>query len=319
MKPLVFLFTVFFFLSFFVTPSLASSGYNENNSVILQGVISGALTKWVQGVGDDLVSSSQMVGNNTTDDTAGIFDSVLSPINYSSGDFSNSKDSTNFEIIIKIAKIIVSFSALWCLINVNSPSTAAGITQFLYGRATYYTPSEILKTVKYMGLWFLFGPGLIIFMFITCNKCIESMDSTSLDQAVISSANMSDYLMFGITSKFVNVFMAIRAIIFLQIVRYWWIFGVMFAIRSIRWAGVLIIEYLAILVYVQPVIVAVLNNSVAFMLSGGFGSYWLDMSIYSALSSFIFCICLFAFTSPLWLALLRPSTLKFIISTAKLI
>ncbi len=319
MKPLVFLFTVFFFLSFFVTPSLASSGYNENNSVILQGVISGALTKWVQGVGDDLVSSSQVVGNNTTDDTAGIFDSVLSPINYSSGDLSNSKDSTNFEIIIKIAKIIVSFSALWCLINIKSPSTAAGITQFLYGRATYYTPSEILKTVKNMGLWFLFGPGLIIFMFITCNKCIESMDSTSLDQAVISSANMFNYLMFGITSKFVNVFMAIRAIIFLQIVRYWWIFGVMFAIRSIRWAGVLIIEYLAILVYVQPVIVAVLNNSVAFMLSGGFGSYWLDMSIYSALSSFIFCICLFAFTSPLWLALLRPSTLKFIISTAKLI
>jgi hypothetical protein len=299
----------------FIGPARAAE---EDNTKVLQGVISGAFNSWLQGIGDGLIKENPVQpGENETEENIGVFDSVKEPIPYASEEYLRGKSSDSIPLFVALSKIIILITALLCIGQVLCPEEAAGITAFFHGRATYYEPKEVIITGRNLALWFAVGPGLLLTMYFICNKVTGNIDTSALDQVVVSSENLLNYLFFGVTAKGVKIYMAIRSIIFLEVSEYWWVFGLLFAVRRTRWVAILGLEYLAIQVFTQPVIVTILTNVVAFTVTDGLIKFGPDMLIYGCCTFIIFCICAVAATAPIWIKLLSPSTLKTIVSFAR--
>ncbi len=317
MKPLhIFILLVLIFSSF----SSQAGAAEEDNSKVLQGVIAGSLNAWLQGIGDDLVTDSpiQQGDNETeTDDIIGIFDSVKEPIPYASEEYLRGASEESIPLFVVLSKIIILLTALLCIFQAYFPDEAAGVTAFFHGRATYYDPKEVLVTGRNLALWFVAGPGLLLVLYFTGNKITASIDTSALDQVVISSENLLNYLFFGVTAKGIKIYMAMRSIVFLEVSNYWWVFGLMFAVRNTRWLAILSLEYLAVQVFTQPLIITILTNVVSFTVTDGLIKFGPDMLIYGCCTLILFLICFLSATAPIWIKLFSPSTIRTIVSFAK--
>jgi hypothetical protein len=313
MKPRINLLISVLFLFFFVCPAGAAE---DSDSIVLQGVISGGLDNWVTGIGDGLIKDNTLQVNNETE-RIGIFDSIVEPIPYASEEYLREKSGDSMPLCVLLSKIIVLMTALACLLQIVAPGVAAGVTSFFQGQATYHDPKEVLITARNLVLWFACGPGLLLGMYFLCNSLMSNIDTSALDQVVISSENMINYLFFGITAKGVKIYMAVRSIVFLEVSEYWWVFGILISIKKTRWVAILGLEYLAIQVFAQPLIVTVLTNIVAFTLSGRLAAFGPDMLIYGCCTMLIFDICFLAATAPIWIKVLSPSTIRTVIVFAK--
>ena len=310
--PLVVLLLLF---SFLVIPAGAAG---EDSAKALTGVITGALDGWLMKLADGLVKDSPVSANESSGEArVGVFDFITAPITILEDEEYQKAQAETIPIFIVLAKYIVIIVSLLALLQILSPDTAGNITEFMHGRATYYEPKDVLKTGKNLVIWFILGPGVLIGMFWLCNNWVGRMDTSILDQVVISSDNLTNYVAFGIASKGLKFYMAIRTTILLMVSKYWYYLGLMLAWKKCRWVGILILEYTAVQVFVQPVLVTMLTETVGYTLEGGFGLFIVDMVVIGGLSSLMFVICFIAFTSPLWIKLFSPNTMKFIIQNAK--
>lgn len=315
MRRLSLLGLVFFILSVLAVPAMAAE---DGNTKMLQGVITGAFDQWAEKQADGLIMDSKIVANNSSGEArVGVFDSVTEPITIVEDGRFEKMSSETLPLFIVLAKILVVVVALLCLVQIMAPGWAAGFTEFINGRATYYEPKEILKTGRDLCLWFLCGPGLLMGMFWACNVWVSRMDTSVLDQVVISSDNLSSYLTLGAAAKGLKYYMSIRGSILLISSKYWWFLGLILAWKKTRWAGVLFLEYVAVQVFVQPFLVSTLTDTVGYTLEGGFGSFLADIIVYGGLTILMLLICFIAFTSPIWIKIFSPNTWRTLIQTAR--
>jgi hypothetical protein len=311
------LFGIVIFLFYFsVVPVMAA---DDDNIAALKGVVTGAFDDWFMKQADGLVKDSKLVSANNTSDEArvGVFDFITAPITILENENFKKAQEDSLPIFIILAKDLVIIVALLALIQLFDPEAAGGITEFFHGRATYYEPKDVLRTGRNLALWFLCGPGLLVAMIWLCNNWVGRMDTSVLDQVVISSDNFSNYVVFGAASKGLKFYMSIRTTVLLYIAKHWYYLGIMLAWKKTRWVGVLLLEYMAVQIFTQPVLVSMLTETVGFTLEGGFGLFLVDMVAYGGLVILMFCICFVAFTSPIWIKLFSPNTLRFIIQSAK--
>jgi hypothetical protein len=143
------------------------------------------------------------------------------------------------------------------------------------------------------------------------------MDISILDQVVISSNNLSSYFTLGAAAKGLKYYMSIRTILMLYSSKAWLYLGLIIAFKKSRWAGIIFLEYIAAQVFVQPILVSILLETVGYVMDGGFGSFLADMVVYGGLTILMFLICFIAFTIPIWIKIFSPSTYKFLLQTAK--
>lgn len=314
MRPLLILMIVISLLIFFSAPTKA-----ETDSEILKGIISGGLNQFLEGIGNGLINDNTVSKiDNSSAGNNGFFDFMTEPIPYASENFLRDRSSNSMPLIVAVAKLLILITALACIGQLLFPDLSADITAFFNGgRATYYEPKEVLLTGRNLALWFLCGPGLLLGLYFVCNRLMEGIDTSVLSQVVVSSENLTNYLFFGVLARGVKVYMAIRSMIFLEVSNYWYIFGFLFAIKKTRWLAILSLEYLAIQVFIQPVIVVILTNVVAFTLSGSFSNFGPDVLIYGCLNLLLFSLCFLAATAPIWIKIFSPSTIRTIIGYAK--
>jgi hypothetical protein len=305
---------IIFLFSFSVVPVMAA---DDDNTAALKGIITGAFDDWVTKQADGLVKDSKLVSSNNTGDEArvGVFDFITSPITIDKN-FQKTKEET-IPFFIILAKILVIIVALLALVQILDPDAAGGITEFFHGRATYYEPKDVFKTGINLALWFLCGPGILIAMFWLCNNWVGRMDTSVLDQVVVSSDNLPNYVIFGLSAKGLKFYMSIRTTILLFASRYWYYLGIMLAWKKTRWVGILILEYVAVQVFVQPVLVSLLTETVGYTLDGGFG-FLVDMVVYGGLAILMSLICFIALTCPIWIKLFSPNTLRSVVRIAKI-
>ena len=310
------IFGIIFLFSFSVVPVMAA---DDDNTAALKGIIVGAFDDWVTKQADGLVKDSKLVSSNNTGDEArvGVFDFIASPITILEDETFQKTQKETIQIFIILAKILVIIVALLALVQILDPDAAGGITEFFHGRATYYEPKDVFKTGINLALWFLCGPGILIAMYWLCNNWVGRMDTSVLDQVIVSSDNLPNYIIFGLSAKGLKIYMSIRTAILLFASRYWYYLGIMLAWKKTRWVGILILEYVAVQVFVQPVLVSLLTETVGYTLDGGFG-FLVDMVVYGGLAILMFLICFIALTCPIWIKLFSPNTLRSIVGFAKI-
>lgn len=308
---------IFFILSFTVIPVMAAE--DEDDSSYLKGIITGAFDEWIMKHADGLIKDSKLVKSGDEEARVGVFDFIKEPITILEDEKFKETQEESIPLFIVMAKDLVLIVTLLVLLQVLEPGMAGEVTAFFHGRATYYEPKDILKTGKNLALWFLCGPGILVLMFLLCNNWVGRMDTSALDQVVVSSDNLANYLVLGITSKCLKFYMAIRTTILMYASRYWYFIGLILAWKKTRWVGILFLEYVAVQVFVQPVLVSLTSETVGYTLDGGFGVFLIDMIVYGGLSSLMYMICFIAFTCPIWIKIFSPNTLRFIVQTARVI
>lgn len=308
---------IFFILSFTVIPVMAAE--DDDDSSYLKGIITGAFDDWIMKHADGLIKDSKLVKSGDEEARVGVFDFVTEPITILDDEKFKEMQEEMIPLFIIMAKDLVLVVTLLVILQILEPDLAGGVTEFFHGRATYYEPKDILKTGKNLALWFLCGPGLLICMFWLCNNWVGRMDTSALDQVVVSSDNLANYLFLGITSKGIKLYMVIRTTILMYASRYWYFLGIILAWKKTRWAGILFLEYVAVQVFVQPFLVSLTTETVGYTLDGGFGNFLVDMVVYGGLSSLMYCICFIAFTCPIWIKIFSPNTLRFIVQTARVV
>jgi len=308
---------IIFLFSFPVIPVMAA---DDDNTAALKGIITGAFDDWVTKQADGLVKDSKLVSSNNTGDEArvGVFGFITSPITILEDKNFQKTQKETIQIFIILAKTLVIIVALLALVQILDPDVAVGITEFFHGRATYYEPKDVFKTGMNLALWFLCCPGLLIGMFWLCNNWVGRMDTSVLDQVVVSSDNLPNYVIFGLSAKGLKIYMSIRTAILLFASRFWYYLGIMLAWKKTRWVGILILEYVAVQVFVQPVLVSMLTETVGYTLDGGFGFFLVDMVVYGGLALLMSGICFIALTCPIWIKLFSPNTLRSVIGIAKI-
>ncbi|WP_187151725.1 hypothetical protein [Methanosarcina siciliae] len=290
--------------------AVPASAAEVNTIEVLEGVIGNGLNIWTGERAKELT-------DNKTD--GGVFAAVTAPIPYATEENIKRESENTLPIFIILSKTVIIVITLFCLIQIVSPETAAEMASFFHGRATYYEPKEVLITGRNLALWFACGPGLLVLMFVICNNFLNMIDTSPLDAVTLDSDNIINFSIFGIAAKGVNVYMSIRGAMLFTVVRFWWLLGLVIAVKKTRWLGALLLWYVGVQVFAQPVVLAILVDTVGGMQAGYYGAALPDILIYAGLTIFIMLICFFSLTAPVWVRIFSPSTIRTVIAYAKYI
>jgi hypothetical protein len=305
---LIFPFVFLFIISICAVPVSAESG---NETQVLKNVVSGGLDVWMGNTASKLMEDTPISGNISE---TSVFGPIVAPVNVSEKTFSEME--TEKFTVYTIGKIIILLIVLYVLLQEFKPSTAAGITKFVNGTATYYYPYDIFSYAIKLGLWFVCGPLIIIGMVLWNNDIISGMDTSVLNQVVVSTDNWPNLLTLGVGTKFLKYYFAIREILIICAIKKWYFLGLILFWKRVRWVGVLILQYMAVQIFSQVFFVVILTTAVAYVVGGGM-EWYNDMTVYGGVSIFMLILAFVALTIPVWIRLFSPSTFKWIVDRAR--
>lgn len=294
---------LFFFLILTLAYPAAGAIDKENASSM---IVANGIKLATINAGDDMVND----GGLTEEGNINIFEAVTKPTDiYNDPDIRKSNEAT-IPIFKKGALILLLVLALICLYQIIFPTSAAEMSTHLNnGRQTYYQPKDILSYAANIAFWFIAGPGTFLFFIWSCDHILSKIDTSVLSQVVISSENVSSYVVFGACSKLVKYYMAIRNYIITYADISWYIIGFVFAWKKIRWVGVLCMTYTAVQIYSQIVLVLILVVSVNSIYNGNM-SWASDMLSLGAMTIILVIYCFFALFFPVIIDKLKPGSIK---------
>lgn len=301
LKKIPYTFLLLLLLIATASPVYAIDKGNATSIIIANGFKVAAVS-----AGDDLVNDGQLSDNGTED----IFGAAIqTPDYYNDPEISTSVNKSK-EIFKNAALILLLLMGIFCAYQEIFPTSAAEFsTHFNNGKQTYYQPKDIFSYGGKVGGWFIAGPAILLFMLWSCAGIINKMDTSILSQLVISSENVSSYLVFGICAKGIKYYMALREFIITYAIISWYLIGLVFAWKKTRWVGILCMSYTAVQIYIQVLIVAVLVVTVNRIYAGGL-SWASDMLSLGAMVIGILGMCFFALFFPVIINLIKPSVIK---------
>jgi hypothetical protein len=293
--------------------SISNASATQNKTVDTAVVLAQSLKIGAVGVGDDLLKDS----NISEEGNVNVFEGVIkAPDYYNQPDTMQQLNDTIPGFII-IVKVLILLLGMFCLFQAASPTSAANMTKYFnQGRATYIAPLDILKFGVGAGLWFMVGPTLLFAMMWHCSELVQSMDTSVLSEVVLSSSTVSNYLIFALVSKAVNIYFAIRGFILIYATIGWYYIGLITLYPKTRWIGILAIIYTAVQIYIQVIIVAALITSVQSIYHGNM-AWWENMTSLCGMVIIVFCCCVISFFSPFIVEFLRPGATNNLINIIK--
>lgn len=298
---------VLFFLILIASasPAYAIDKENATSMIIADGFKFAAVN-----AGDDMVNDGQLSENGSENVFAA---TIQTPDYYNDPNIKASTD--NSKKIFKFSALVLLFIlGIFCVYQEVFPTSAAEMsTHFNNGKQTYYQPKDIFSYGAKVGGWFVFGPAILICMLWSCAGILNKMDTSVLSQLVISSENVSSYLVFGVCAKGIKYYMALRELIITYAIIAWYLIGLVFAWKKTRWVGVLCMGYTAVQIYVQILIVAVLVVTVNRVYDGGI-SWASDMLALGAMVIGILWLCFTALFFPVVIKFLKPSAITKMVS-----
>ena len=304
--PYTFLFLLFFIAT--VSPACAIDKENATSMIIANGFKVAAIS-----AGDDMINDGQLSANGSEN----IFAAAIQTSDYYNDPDIKEATHTSKEIFKNTALVLLFLMGIFCVYQEVFPTSAAEMsTHFNNGKQTYYQPKDIFSYGAKSGGWFLAGPAILLFMLWSCAGIINKMDTSILSQLVVSSENVSSYLVFGVCAKGIKYYMALREFIITYAIIAWYLIGLVFAWKKTRWVGVLCMSYTAVQIYIQILIVAVLVVTVNRVYDGGV-SWASDMLALGAMVIGILGICFFALFFPVIINFLKPSAIKKAVSYAR--
>lgn len=310
MRWLVFPFIFLLLIPLFSVPVTADDG---NDTQILESVVAGGISKWVETTGSELYEDNPVYGNVTE---TNVFSPIVNPVKLDQQTFADM--DAEKETCYKIGKVIIALITLFVLLQELKPGTAAEMVKFINGKATYYYPSDIFTYALKLGMWFACGFFVIILMILWNNDIVKGMDISVLNQVVVSSENMPNFITLGVGTKLLKYYFSVREIIIICAIKKWYFLGLILFWKRVRWVGILLLEYIAVQIFSQVILVFILTTAVAYVIGGGMEWYY-DMTVYGGTSIFMLVIAFVAFTIPIWIKLFSPSTLRSIVGYARLI
>jgi len=304
-------FLLFLVVVISLTPIQANAS-DENQTEVLQVVVSGGIDTWVKGFGEGLVKEAPISENGAVD----VFAPIVAPVDLNGSVESQAEMEANKAIALDVARIVLMFISLFVLLQELKPNEARKLAKYVDGEGSYYYPKDIIKFALIVGAWFAFGALYLDIVSLLNNDIMSDMDTGVLNQVVVSSENLANYLTLGLCTKLLTFFMSIRWDILVYSKEHWFFLGLILAVKKSRWAGILYLKYVTVLIFVQALIVSILTSSVSNVLSSD--GHWIsDMGHYAGTSILLLIIVFIAFTLPLWIAILSPKTLHFIIGMAR--
>ncbi|MEN6291036.1 MAG: hypothetical protein ABFD07_03325 [Methanobacterium sp.] len=314
-KLSLFVFFAFIEILLIFSLSVSDARASDNNTEVLQEVVAGGISKGAENFASEMMEDSQLssIGN---DSNVNIFTPIISPIGLLDDDTIISKMESTIPTFSILAKWLVLIITLFVILQIKSPEHAANISKIVNGIGTYYYPKDILKTGIKIGLWFLGGPLLFYAMIQHNNWILSGMDTSVLNEFVISSENLPNYFMLGVCSKGLKWYFSIREIILMISLINWYYLGLILSWKKIRWVGVLYFWWIAVQVYIQVIIVEIITETVSYVLNGEM-AWYVDMSVYAAMNFLLLIIVFVAFTLPIWIKILSPATMRTLIGYAR--
>lgn len=286
-----------------------------NQTEVLQNVFAGAIDEWIAGAATGLIEDSPVTANGDGEGTVNVFAPVIAPVTILENEEYLADMEVNKQIAFQVAYLCLLIIVLYILLQELDTERAYKLSKFINGQATYYFPKDIFGYAVKVGFWFTSGSVLLFGMVYHNNDMIAGMDTGVLNQVVVSSDNLSNYLTLGLCTKAIKIYFSIRESILVYAMKHWYYLGVIFFFKKSRWVGVILLEYTAVQIYVQTIIVGVLTDSVRHVLSTNpEGS---DMLHFASTSVLIAAIIFVAVTVPFWIRILSPSTWNYIINTAR--
>jgi hypothetical protein len=202
------------------------------------------------------------------------------------------------------------------LLQVIKPDLAASITRITNGHATYYTPKDIFFFFVYNALWFLAAPSILLAELTLCNIILGNMDTSVLNQVVVSSDNLVQYFTLAVCAQGMRYYATIRLILIFYSVIIWYLIGVFFAFKRTRWLAAMYILYISVQIFSQVLIVSILTNTTQFVINGSM-DWFVNMLVYGGMTIIILGVCIISLTLPIWLELFKPGTMKTIVHYAR--
>lgn len=208
--------------------------------------------------------------------------------------------------------------ALFLIYQAVDPDDSAKLLEDFTGNYGYVAVSDMAKYYINTCGWLLLGVGLFFGALKSNNLLVEGQMLSILDQVAFSSDSLGLYFTFGILWMISIVFFAVRLVSIIISVHIWYLYGIGFAFKKIRWAAILVTTYEIVLILSQFAIIYVCCTIVSYTTSTELAWYSVSF-VYLGLLATVVGMELIFLTWPIIWKLLSPKTLTTAIKIARYI
>ena len=224
--------------------------------------------------------------------------------------------ATTRDIYIYAIFLFGGILALFLIYQSVDPDDSAKLLEDFTGRYGYVAVSDMAKYYINTCGWLLLGTGLFFGSLKGNNILVEGQMLSILDQVAFSSDSIGLYITFGILWMISIIFFAIRLVTIIISAHIWYMYGIGFAFKKVRWAAILITSYEIVFIFSQFVIVWVCCTVVSYITSTELAWYSVSFVYLGLLATVVGMELLFLTWPVLW-KLLSPKTLTTAIRLAR--